>query len=182
MPTSADRVPYEKDTESGFEILRVRKLADTEGTERVKRYNPITGEPMLIDPSETDVDDLDAVRKWRHKPWPLAGIQIIDPPQKTVVDTGFIGKAVGEGWVQLEDSEVVHRPGGPPEDLWRVTHTFVHCKAINFQTVDGVIRYVVTRQPDKYANEGDDVSVSDEIYENGNTHVSWFYQLERDDG
>jgi hypothetical protein len=158
-------------TEDG---LAIRKLADkSEGT-RVTKYvvsdDGETVEKRLVNP-DTEGDD--------HEPWPLAGIEIVNetPPQEAVLSTSFVSQARTEGWIEVEDEEVVHKPKGPKENPWQDTHTFVQLGAIIIKTVDGDVRYKVTHQPDKY----DDVT-GDPTDECGNpdTHVDWFYGMELD--
>lgn len=110
--------------------------------------------------------------------WPLAGVELLDAPELTEVPVRVVDRGRAEGWITVEDEQVVHRPGGPPSDLWRVTHTFRHYEAV---TICGV-RYVVTHQPDKYADPGDDATpVTDEVYQSGATRVDHFYGMQRED-
>lgn len=100
------------------------------------------------------------------EPWPLLGvIPVEDLPGYAVLPTDFVANAVAEGWARLEDEQVVARPGGPPEDPFRVVHTFRQASAIVFSFLDGVVRYRVEQQPDKAATG----------------EVNWFYlaRLER---
>lgn len=109
--------------------------------------------------------------------WPLAGVELLDAPEHAKVPVHVVDRGRDEGWITVEGEEVVHRPGGPPSNLWRVTHTFRHYEAM---TVCGV-RYVVTHQPDKYADPGDDSTpVTDEVYASGQTRVDHFYGLKRE--
>lgn len=130
------------------QVLTVRKLADKTSGERVTRYDPDTGEKKLVNPA-TPGDD--------HEPWPLAGVQIIGtPPTVTTASTGWVDNAAREGWVTIEGQRAVVRPGGPPEDPYRVDpakgipHVFRHADALVLHTVDGDVRYRVVAQPDKY--------------------------------
>ena len=74
--------------------------------------------------------------------------------------------------------------------------TFVQAQAIVFHTLDGDVRYRVTHNPDKYADDstvgernmpnddnshGDDTPVTDEMYASGQTRVDHFYDLVRED-
>jgi hypothetical protein len=154
-----------------METLTIRKLADKSDGERVKGPHPETGEPVLINPATGAVE-----------PWPLAGIQIEgDAPETTRVPTKFVARGRAEGWITVEGESVAHRPGGPAEDPWRVTHTFVQLDAIVLHTTEGDLRYRVTHQPDKYVDSGDDsATVTDDIYANGETRVDFFYDLERE--
>lgn len=109
--------------------------------------------------------------------WPLAGVELLDAPERTEVPVRTIDLGRAEGWITVEGEQVVHRPGGPATDPWRVTHTFRHYGAV---TICGT-RYRVTHQPDKYADPGDDTTpVTDEVYAAGATRVDHFYGLERD--
>jgi hypothetical protein len=186
-----------------FRDLAVRKLADKSDGERVKRYDPETGDGYLADPRTWRRDDPST---WVSKPWPLAGVQIgrtgpggrfePKPPKRTRVGTGAVGAGRAEGWVTLENPRVVHRPGGPPGHQWRVTHTFEHGDAVVFHTTDGDVRYRIVHQPDKYVDsrspeekyrsvdgpEGDDDPVTEERYAAGETRVDHFYGLELEGG
>lgn len=130
--------------------LRLRKLADR------------TGEPD------------------KNGTWPLAGVVIEgQPPKACRVSQSFVMQAKAEGWVEVEGEEIVHRPGGPANNEWAVTHTFVHASVIVFKTTDGDIRYRVSHQPDKYVEGGSDRDeVTPEIYAAGATRVDWFFDLE----
>ena len=171
--------------------LQIRKLADTSEGTRVLGFDPFTGEKRLINP-ETGAPE----------PWPLLGVEIVgDAPERTHVPTGWVQKGAAEGWLVLENPQPVHRPGGPPEDLWRLTHTFVHADAIIIRTLDGDVRYKVTKQPDKYADDSTvedggrkledglkftpntldpDTEVTGDLYAAGQTRIDWFYELELD--
>lgn len=134
--------------------FRVRKLADKSSGERIKRFDPVTGEAYLADPEKWDLDDQST-----HvaTPWPSLGVVIEgDLPQRTALNTGFVSKAVSEGWAELEGRTVVHRPGGPEDDPWRVTHTFVQADAIVFHLVDGDVRYNIVENPDKFPESKND--------------------------
>lgn len=180
-------------------VLQIRKLADRSTERRVKRYDPITAEAILVNPANTDPDDLSefSAGNWKHEPWPLAGIQLEgDAPKTCRVSTTFVLRGRREGWIEIEGETVVHRPGGPPDDLWRITHTFIHGTTLVLKCIDGDVRYSITRQPDKYVDtrgpqedakgalvdpphpgKEDDEKVTDEIYEAGETRVDWFYNL-----
>lgn len=135
--------------ESPVEGLRVRKLADR------------------------DADRLE------DGSWPLFGLAFEgDPPRRTRVSMSFVARGEAEGWLELANKRVVHRPGGPPGDVWRVTHTFVHADTITFKTVDGPVQYRVRHLPDKYVDGPDPgEKVTDEAYDAGETRVDWFYEL-----
>lgn len=161
--------------------LRVRKLADKTGEERVARFNPTTGERILLRPetasSLTLISDLEAARS---EPWPLLGLQIEgETPRRCRVSTSFVERGVEEGWVEVEGEEFVHRPSGPAHSIWRTPpHTFRHADAFVLKCVEGEVRYRVARQPDKYVEGGADDPVTDEIYAAGETQVDHFYDLE----
>jgi hypothetical protein len=138
--------------------LRVRKLADKSQGTRVVRYHPETGERHLVNPATNEPE-----------PWPFAGLAIEgNLPKVTSVSTTFVNRGRAEGWLELVGEKVVHREGGPPEDPWRVTHTFVHASALVLKTVDGAVRYRVVHQPDKH----------DDADEPSGKRVDWFYGLE----
>ena len=148
--------------------LRVRKLADRSEGERIVRYDPETGEKKLVNP-HTEGD--------AHEPWPLLGLVIEgDPPATCRVPMSFVQLGVDEGWIELDNPRPAHRPGGPPANPWKVTHTFIHADAIVLKTIDGDVRYRVTHQPDKYVDGNDAAElVTDEKYAAGDTRVDWFY-------
>lgn len=106
--------------------------------------------------------------------WPLAGVELLDAPEYAKVPVHVVDRGRDEGWITVEGEQVVHRPGGPPSNRWKVTHTFRHYEAV---TICGV-RYAVTHQPDKYADPGDDdTPVTDDVYGAGQTRVDHFYGL-----
>lgn len=145
--------------------LTVRKLADYSDGERVTRWNPQTGEKYLADPSDPDTP----------KPWPLLGIAIEGkPPTQIELTTSWVGRGAAEGWIELEGAEVVHRAGGPPENPWGVTHSFVHASAIVLKTVEGDVRYEVVDNPDKWPLRKND---RDEGF---GGEVRWFYKVRLD--
>jgi hypothetical protein len=143
-----------------IEPLSVKKLADKTDGERVTRFDPETGQP---------------------KPWPFAGLEIIgDPPERTQVASKFVTRGQAEGWIEVINPRMVHRPGGPPEEPWRVTHTFMQADAIVFKCVEGDVRYEVVHQPDKYDDQkdsDDETLVTDESYAAGQTRIDWFFEL-----
>lgn len=153
-----------------FQGFRVRKLADKSSGERVKRFDPVTGEAYLADPETWDADDPST-----HvpTPWPSLGVVVEgELPQQTALNTGFVTKAVAEGWAELENRNIVHRPGGPAEDPWRVTHTFVQADSITFHLANGDVKYRVVQNPDKFPAE------KNEFNEGFGGDVSWMYVLE----
>lgn len=158
-----------------FEALRIRKLADRDTGERVSGFHPLTGAPTPVNPATG-----------QPEPWPLSGVRFEDgAPKRTRVPTGWVQRAMGEGWLSGEGHEVVVRPAGPAGSSWVATdaapspHVFHHFAALVFHTVDGDVRYKVTHQPDKYAESGNDATpVTDEMYAAGGTRVDHFYDLE----
>jgi hypothetical protein len=153
-------------------VLRLRKVADRSTGVRIPRWDPETGERKLINPL-TPGDS--------HEPWPLAGVQLEgEPPKETAVSTSFVSQGRREGWLTVEGEKVVHRPGGPPEDMWRAdrTYTFQHYDTLVFKTLDGDVRYKVTKNPDKFVDSDDpEEKVTKDKYESGQTRVDHFYCL-----
>lgn len=154
--------------------LHIRKHADRSEGERVARFHPVTGERMLVKPETVASEDFD-YEKMEAEPWPLAGITLEhdEPPARTRVPTRWIMGLKSLGLVALENEEVVHRSGGPPENPWGFTHTFVHADAIIFKTLDGDIRYRVTEQPDKWPEDKDGTA-------GFGGEVNYYYDLELD--
>ena len=150
--------------------FRVRKLADKSSGTREKRFDPVTGDAYLVDPADWSLDDKST---WTETPWPSLGVVVEgDLPQKTALNTGFVTKAASEGWAELEGRSVVHRPGGPADDPWRVTHTFVQADSITFHFANGDVKYNVLENPDKYPEE------KNEDDEGFGGQVNWFYVVE----
>jgi hypothetical protein len=142
------------------EGLRIRKLADySEGQHtRIHRWNPETGVKYVAD-----------AKTGEPKPWPLLGVVLEHAPQSTIIPTTTVNRGRNEKWITLEGAEVKFEPGGPPEDPWRVTHTFEQGKFVVFHTVDGDIRYKIIHNPGKYIDED----------EPGRMRVDWFYLCEK---
>lgn len=176
--------------------LKVRKLADKSGEERLVRFHPVTGDKYLVTPAQLQEPDFD-YEAIRNEPWPFAGLKVEELPKACLVSTGFVTLGVEEGWLEIEDEQVVHRPGGPPHDLWRITHTFKQGSHLVLHTVDGDVRYRIVYQPDKYVDTRDSevvkgalvapengpgpddaLEVTDEHYAAGRTRVDWVYGLE----
>lgn len=167
--------------------LKIQKIADRTGQERLVRFDPITGEKKLVNPA-TEGDD--------HEPWPLAGVVLLEAPDETTVSTTYVAEARNEGWVTLEDETVVVRPAGPAADPWKGDpHVFHQCAVIVFHTLDGDVRYRVTHQPDKYACAEDatfpdqvpaktktdnETPVTPELYAAGATRVDNFYGITKE--
>lgn len=121
--------------------------------------------------------------------WPSDGVEIVgDPPEFARIPTSVVARGLNEGWITGELDKVVHRPGGPSNNLWAVTHTFSHYDTLTICDV----KYKVTHQPDKYADydqvtdpdavkpftADDNTVVNSDIYDAGATRVDWFYDLE----
>jgi hypothetical protein len=168
--------------------LRITKLADRSSGARETRFDPSTGQKYLHNPATGGAE-----------PWPLAGVRLASvngdgAPPVIALSTSAVDTGRAEGWIAVDGEQVVHRPGGPPDDLWRVTHTFRHYDTLTFKTVDGDLRYRVTHQPDKYAVTGaeainddksltaevidPDAEVTPDIYAAGQTRVDWYYIAE----
>jgi hypothetical protein len=170
----------------GLEVLRITKLADT-NTERVRRFDPETGDPYLANPETWSREDHTT---WIHEPYPFAGLRLDNKPVRTRISTNFAAKGVAEGWLVMDGIEMVHRPGGPSHNPWQQTHTFTQAKTLTFKTVDGDVVYRVVHQPDKYAcaekaallgidaEHDNETKVTDDIYNSGETRVDFFYGLE----
>lgn len=139
--------------------LVIRKLADTSQGERVRGFHPLAGGPALINPETMNPE-----------PWPLAGVSGITVPKVAKIPMKLVPQWELEGWAHPEGSRVVHAPGGPPEDPWRVTHTFVELDALTLDFVEGSVRYRVTHNPGKYADPS----------EISGTRVDWFYVMEKE--
>jgi hypothetical protein len=134
----------------------------------VRRHDPTTGEPLE-----------------NPEPYAFAGLEFVgEQPTKVRVPVSWVSKARAAGWVTVEGERLVVRPGGPANDPNRpdASHTFVHFDVVVLHTVDGPARYLVSHQPDKYADDGvkrhgDDTAVTAEQYAAGQTRVDWFYDL-----
>lgn len=154
------------------QTLAISLIADMSEGERVKRYHPETGRAYLADPETWDIDDRST---WVDNPWPIVGaVPRGETPKRCTVNTTIVDRGVAQGWLELVNPQVVHRPGGIREKPWLVTHTFVHAEAILIKGPDSDVRYRVVRQPDKYHQgpEGTD-AISDPTAE-----VLWTYDLE----
>lgn len=138
--------------------LRVRKIADHSGGDEAKHAD-LPGAPPGT--------------------WPLAGVVIDgDVPEVATIPLPWARRAAAEGWVELENSRVVQRPAGPPQDPTRDLHTFTHADTVIIHTGGGGIRYRVVHQPDKYHVEGDEAEVTTQAYRAGDTRVDWFFVAE----
>lgn len=149
--------------------FQVRKRADKSEGSRVRMIDPDTDRVKLVNPDTPGEE---------HEPWPLLGVEPVGAlPDEMEISTNFVAKGKAEGWISTEGEEVVHRQGGPAENPWAATNTFVQCAEIVFHFTSGDVRYKVTRQPDKYAAEGTDrTKVTDDMYAEGATRVDRFYR------
>jgi hypothetical protein len=148
-------------------MFKFRKVADySDGSTRVKRYDPITGSPYLVDPETNEA-----------KPWPMIGVAFNgDVPVLDKIGMHYVANAVQEGWATLVNPRVVHRPGGTPTNPWSTTHTFNQADEVVFHLItdnkgDWVkkdYKYKVVSQPDRHedSNEG------------SGWRVDWTYKLE----
>lgn len=154
-----------------------RKLAD-QSVERIKIFDPFTGEPVLMEPVEAEelIREIRPVwLKAKSSPRPLVGMKIEgEMPDTLVLSTSFIAKGKSEGWIEVEGGTRVHRSSGPKSDPWgNPPHTFIHYDRITIKTVDGDFSFKVVEQPDKWPEEkGED----DDSGHGG--EVKWFYSLE----
>lgn len=143
--------------------VRFRKLAVDDGLERVRRYDPITGEPYWASPTTGE-----------PLPKQVAGV-VFDmdaEPLTIALSSKYVGD---EPWIELVGQTVVHRPAGPAENPWKGTHTFVHADEIILHLADGDRRYQVTHQPDKY---DDETGLPSDDAGDPTTHVDHFYVAE----
>jgi hypothetical protein len=150
--------------------LQIRKLADKSVGERVTRYDPETGASYLTDPETWDRADEST---WVEQPWPLLGIQVDNAPKTCEIPLKFLLRGRAEGWLTIEGEEVVHRPGGPPENPWAVTHTFVQGDVLVLHSVDGDVRYEIVDSPDKWPAE------KNERDEGFGGEVRWYFKVKR---
>lgn len=140
------------------ESLTLRKLAD-QTAERQKLFDPFTGQSILVTPEnyeEVVTGLLEAMSAVVPTPRPFLGIQIEGkaPPKRTRLSTSFVANAKAEGWIEVEDEDLVVRSSGPPEDPFGPRpHAFLHYSAITIKTVDGDLRYKVVENPDKWPDE-----------------------------
>jgi len=153
--------------------IKLHKVADKSGGERVVRYDPETGEQKLVNP-DTEGD--------AHEPWPLAGIRLLEAPDEVRISTTFVDQGVEEGWLTGENERFLRRPAGPADRPTSRWHHFMHYDSLTFHTLDGDVKYKVVHQPDKYVADGNDSDeVTPDTYREGNTRVDWFYGLEKEE-
>lgn len=179
--------------------LRLRFVADKSEGERVpmmvaRPVEVLDDGRVLIDPS-TGVERIlfnPATPEIEHESWPLLGVEPLDvlgkTPKRTRISGKLVQRGIAEGWLEAEGEQLAHRPGGPADNRWRVTHTFVHYDRLVFKTPDGDLAYRVVRQPDKFVARVDDdgaklvrsadAEVTEEIYAAGETAVEHVYELE----
>jgi len=173
------------------QTLTVRKLADKSSGEREVRFiarNVTVDEKgnALIDAADLErILFNPATPEIEHEPWPFAGLEIVgEAPKRCRVATSWVAAGKAEGWLVVEGERLVGKPGGPPDDPWRKDkiHNFFHADAIVLKTVDGDVRYRVTRQPDKY-DGGPESGIGSPTDAVGDpeTSVDWFYDLELED-
>lgn len=140
-------------------MFKFRRLADySDGSVRVERFDPVTGEKFLLDPATNEA-----------KAWPTLGMSVIgDLPTQDCIGMQYVADAVGQGWMEWDNHQIVHRPGGPASNPWSTTHTFHHADRIymnlmvklNGEWAKQTAVYQVLRNPDKIDGE-----------------VDWTYQL-----
>lgn len=137
-------------------VLKVRKLADKSEGERVKRFDPVTGEAYLMNPATEEAEA-----------WPLAGIEFVNLPKRCKVGTGFVDNGIAEGWIEIADEQYEYALGGPPEAPNRVVHAFRTGTSLTIHGVDGDAVYTILANPGKY----------DDDTEPSGKRVDWFYDL-----
>jgi hypothetical protein len=153
-------------------MLTIRKLANKEDQERVRKFDPETGQPKLVNPATPGED---------HEPWPLLGVVVEgQPPKYTTAGVAWVNAACAEGWMRRIGERAVARPGGPPNAPWSTVHTFVQADRLEIEDYDrGVVTYRVVQNPDKFWASGEPVEeygfASDE--ELAGTEVQHFYEL-----
>lgn len=147
-------------------MFRFRKVADySDGSTRVVRYDPITGQKFLADPETNE-----------PKPWPLLGVTMEgDSLAKDKIGMHYVANAVKEGWATLTNPRTVHRAGGTPENPWSTTHTFRQGDQVIFhlifeengEWVERDVVYDILTQPDKV----------EDANEPSGWRVDWTYEL-----
>jgi len=153
--------------------LVIRKLADKTGEQRNVMFDSTTGEKKLVNPATPGED---------HEPWPFAGIRIENedgPPKKAMLTTSFVAQAISEGWIETTGEKPVFKPSGSKELPWNTPpHVFIQYKTITIKTVDGDVKYNVTRNPDKYDKNGEPTEEAGDP----DAEVIWYYDLELANG
>lgn len=160
-----------------MEPLVIRKLAD-QTVERVKVFDPLTGQTVLLDPEDAAslIEDLRPLMdRFTPLPRPFLGISLEndEPPKETQLSTRLVVRGKAEGWITVSGEDHVFRSSGPEDDPWgSPPHVFVHYDTITIQTVDGDLVYKVIEQPDKWPeSEGEDEA-------GFGGEVKWFYVVE----
>lgn len=112
----------------------------------------------------------------RHSPRTsdLAGKPVGPPPHIRVP----MDYAQRESWIQLVNPQAVVKPGGPADDPYRLTHTFLHADALVLHTETGDFRYRVVRQPDKYSGVIEDGGEPTDATGDPRAEVRWFYDAD----
>ena len=157
-------------TDPKYRGLKIRKYADrakglADGTKRIPATLP-DGRRAIVNPDTMDPN-----------PWPLSHVEVENdggPPQYVTIPSRYLQNARNEGWVHVENERVAVKPKGPEEEPYKEVHVFNHIDAFTINAKSGDIRYVVTRQPDKY-------DVNDqptEVAGDPETYVVWDYQAE----
>lgn len=141
------------------ESLQVRKLAD-QTVERVKMFDPFTGEVILLEPDEAAAlrsKLAPVMADVTPSPRPFLGLRIEGrTPKRTRVGSSFVAKGISEGWIEGEGEALVVRTAGPRENPFGPRpHAFRHFTYLTFKTVDGDVRYEVVENPDKWPAEKD---------------------------
>lgn len=81
------------------------------------------------------------------------GLEILSDTPFAIIPTNVVQKGIAEGYITGENEVIMHWPGGPPEDPWRVTHTAATYTKLTFHTIDGDVDYAVVRNPGKHDGE-----------------------------
>lgn len=145
-------------------MFKFRRLADySDGSSRVARFDPVTGDKFLADPETNE-----------PKAWPTLGFTVVgELPKLDSIGMHYVAAAVAEGWMEWDNHQIEHKPGGSPTNPWSTTHTFHHADRIYMKLMfkeDGTwvpktAVYQVVRQPDKTQDA------------EGNWTVDWTYDL-----
>jgi hypothetical protein len=124
--------------------------------------------------------------------WPVRGMEFgdrdnrSDPPKRSIVPTSSIQMWRDRGILTTEGSRIVVRPGGPPENPWKVDaekgipHMFEHLDRVVFHTMThGDVVYEVVANPDKWPDRKASEGPNGEQYEEAGFggEVRWYYDL-----
>lgn len=93
------------------------------------------------------------IRKFRNDDGSLKGVKFDNeggPPKITGTGMRYVADAEAEGWITRVNPSLYVAPGGTVDNPASVVHTFVGADELVFHTLDGDVRYKVTRQPGKY--------------------------------